>query len=100
MQFLAPRWMAEPHHYFLRISSRNILEPQGPVPPLSPRRLPFSPVNAYLGTLGICPNINSVDGYCYNHGGSHVGYLATPDLAYQYHFLAPGKPLVPSGELP
>ena len=74
--------------------------PQGLALPPVPKRLPSSPVDAYLETLGFSPKIDSVDGYCHNHEGGHVGHLSTPDLASQYHFLAPGQPLAPSGELP
>ena len=74
--------------------------PQGLALPPVPERLLSSPIDAYSGTSGICPKIDSVDGYCCDHGGGHTGHLSTPDLASQYHFLAPGQPLAPSGEPP
>ena len=74
--------------------------PQGLALPPVPERLPFSPANAYLGTSGICPKINSMDSYCCDHRDRPIGHLSTPDLASQYHFLAPGQPLAPSGEMP
>ena len=58
--------------------------PQDPVLPLVPERLLSSPADAYLGTLDVYPKINSMDGYCCDHGGRDIGHLSTPDLASQY----------------
>ena len=74
--------------------------PQGLAPPLATKRLPSSPVKAYSGTLVICPKIGSMGGYCCKYGGRLIGHLSTPGIVSQYHFLAPGQPLVPSGGLP
>ena len=41
-----------------------------------------------------------MDGYHCDYGGKHVGHLSAPDLVSQYHFLAPGQPLAPSGKPP
>ena len=73
--------------------------PQGLALPPVPKRLPFSPVKAYLGTSVVCPKIDSADGYCCDYRSRHIGHLLNPDLVSQHHFLAPGQPLAPSDEL-
>ena len=90
--------MGKPLHQLPDIFWKSILDllymafPWGPLLPPVPERLLFSPADAYSGTLGIYPRIDSMGSYCCNHGDEHIVH----PLTSQCHLLTPQQPLTPS----